>query len=127
MRRSITARREWMAMARRKFRPGKRQPCEFCGMFRSISEAHHIEPLSNQFDRHGGECRPNQKYVWLCPNHHAVADALSGRAQKDEDRGKRAADALDDLTPRERDDFLRWFFERRDTHHGTISCANKRG
>jgi hypothetical protein len=61
----------WLMAARRIFNPGERQPCHVCGRFRSIAQAHHVVPLSAQYDR--GFKYPDNEIVWLCPNHHAMA------------------------------------------------------
>ena len=61
----------WIMASRRIFAPGQRQPCHVCGKFKSIAEAHHVVPLTAQYDR--GFKYPDQEFVWLCPNHHAMA------------------------------------------------------
>lgn len=63
-------REAWIAVARRIFSPGERQPCCVCGKFKSIAQAHHVVPLTAQYDR--GFRLPDQAFVWLCPNHHAM-------------------------------------------------------
>jgi hypothetical protein len=64
-------REAWLMASRRMFDPGPRQDCWVCGKFKSIAQAHHIIPLTTQYDR--GYKYPNQEHVWLCPNHHAMA------------------------------------------------------
>lgn len=66
-----TERQIWIAAARRIFVPGDREPCWVCGKFKSIAQAHHVVPLTAQYDR-GFEV-PDGEYLWLCPNHHAMA------------------------------------------------------
>jgi hypothetical protein len=61
----------WIMASRRIFAPGARQPCWVCGKFKSIAHAHHVVPLTAQYDR--GFVYPDQELVWLCPNHHAMA------------------------------------------------------
>lgn len=61
----------WIAVSRRIFSPGDRQPCYVCEKFKSITQAHHVIPLTSQYDR--GFKYPDQEYVWLCPNHHTMA------------------------------------------------------
>jgi hypothetical protein len=60
----------WIAVARACFRPSERQPCFVCGRFRGITQAHHVVPLTAQYDR--GFEYPDNEHVWLCPNHHAI-------------------------------------------------------
>ncbi len=61
----------WIIAARRLFAPGEREPCWICGKFKSITQAHHVVPLTSQYDR--GFEYPDGEYVWLCPNHHTIA------------------------------------------------------
>lgn len=61
----------WVYAARRLFDPGKREACCVCGKFKSVAQAHHVVPLTTQYDR--GFKYPDQEFVWLCPNHHAMA------------------------------------------------------
>jgi hypothetical protein len=63
-------REAWIAASRRIYSPGDRQPCYVCGKFRSITQAHHVIPLTAQYDR--GFKLPDQESVWLCPNHHTM-------------------------------------------------------
>lgn len=60
----------WIMAARQLFVPGFREPCCVCGKFKGIAQAHHVIPLTAQYDR--GFRYPDQEYVWLCPNHHAM-------------------------------------------------------
>jgi hypothetical protein len=60
----------WIAASRRIFSPGDRQPCYVCEKFKSIAQAHHVVPLTAQYDR--GFKYPDQERVWLCPNHHTM-------------------------------------------------------
>lgn len=64
-------REAWIMAARTVLEPGDREPCCVCGQFQGISQAHHVVPLTAQYDR--GFKYPDQAYVWLCPNHHAMA------------------------------------------------------
>jgi hypothetical protein len=61
---------EWIAEARQKATFGEPERCEICQRFSEIAQAHHVIPLGEQYDR--GFVRPNQRHVWLCPNHHAL-------------------------------------------------------
>jgi hypothetical protein len=60
----------WIAASRRIFSPGDRQSCHVCEKFKSIAQAHHVVPLTAQYDR--GFKYPDQECVWLCPNHHTM-------------------------------------------------------
>lgn len=60
----------WIAVSRRIFSSGDRQPCYVCEKFKSIAQAHHVIPLTAQYDR--GFKYPDQECVWLCPNHHTM-------------------------------------------------------
>lgn len=61
----------WISASRQIFDPGPREPCWICGKFLSITQAHHVIPLTTQYDR--GFQYPDPEHVWLCPNHHAMA------------------------------------------------------
>jgi hypothetical protein len=61
----------WIEASRVMFDPGERRPCWVCDKFRSITQAHHLVPLTAQYDR--GFKYPDQAHIWLCPNHHALA------------------------------------------------------
>ncbi len=60
----------WIAAARKLFAPGERHACHICGKFKSIAQAHHVVPLTAQYDR--GFVYPDHEAEWLCPNHHAM-------------------------------------------------------
>jgi len=62
--------KDWIFNARISFNPGPRMDCCVCGKFADIAQAHHIYPLSAQYD--DGSIGANHDIVWLCPNHHAV-------------------------------------------------------
>jgi hypothetical protein len=53
------------------FAPGERQPCFVCGKFKSITQTHHVIPLTAQYDR--GFEYPDDEHEWLCPSHHIMA------------------------------------------------------
>lgn len=59
----------WISSARKLFKPGTQQPCSICAGYAAVTHAHHITPLSRQFD--AGYSEPDHTYVWLCPTHHA--------------------------------------------------------
>lgn len=64
----------WIAAARLAFAPGKRQACACCHKYEGLTEAHHVVPLSVQFD--AGAVEPLLDYEWLCPTHHAAQHIL---------------------------------------------------
>lgn len=70
----------WIALARRFFEPGNREPCAVCSKFRVITQAHHIVPLEAQFD--SAYRTPDHRYVWLCPNHHELVHIVIGGAER---------------------------------------------
>jgi len=86
-----TEREIWLTVARKVFVPSERQSCFVCGKFGSITQAHHIVPLTAQYDR--GFKVPSNDHVWLCPNHHTMAHlyildderSMSDRAMKSRD------------------------------------------
>ena len=61
---------KWIARARAVFEPSVRSGCYVCGKHRSITQAHHVIPLSDQYDR--GFKDSDWEHVWLCPNHHVI-------------------------------------------------------
>jgi hypothetical protein len=61
---------KWIVAARKAFRPGDRLWCSICDGYEDITHAHHVLPLSRQFDL--GLRTPDQEFVWLCPNHHIL-------------------------------------------------------
>jgi hypothetical protein len=60
----------WLADARRGFTPSQRCGCVVCGKFKGVTQAHHVVPLTAQYDR--GYVEPDHEYVWMCPNHHTL-------------------------------------------------------
>ena len=88
-------RSEWIAQARLSFRPGDREPCEVCGKFRQVAEAHHIVPLGQQFD--AGRSEPDHSHAWLCPTHHAVVHVALDTVDI-QLLGRRFAGVMDDLS-----------------------------
>lgn len=62
--------RAWIAKARKSFRPGERLWCHVCDGYSELTHAHHVLPLSRQYDL--GMQEPDQDFVWLCPNHHIL-------------------------------------------------------
>lgn len=70
--RSMSARHKsaWIRAARASFKPVDRDNCAVCGMYKEISQAHHLLPLDIQYEI--GLRDACHKFVWLCPNHHAI-------------------------------------------------------
>lgn len=66
----VARKRLWIAAARLAFDPGERRPCFVCGRYASVTEAHHVIPLGQQFDR--GFVTADQEHEWLCPTHHTI-------------------------------------------------------
>jgi hypothetical protein len=68
----------WIRSARLAFDPGCRAPCAVCGAYESLTQAHHVVPLSIQFEL--GLDEPLHCFEWLCPTHHTalhlIIDAL---------------------------------------------------
>lgn len=65
--------RAWIAAARCDLFAGEREGCAVCKKYYSLTEAHHVYPLSRQFD--DGLVRANHEFAWLCPTHHAAVHA----------------------------------------------------
>lgn len=86
---------EWISNARRSFVPGARQNCIICGKYRYLSHAHHVYPLAEQYDQ--GVRIPDQRHVWLCPNHHAMVHLLLDGEPDRQTLGRKAANAIEDL------------------------------
>ena len=62
--------KKWLANARVEFSPGEKKPCVICGKYTSVTHAHHLVPLSWQFDN--GYESPNHDFSWVCPTHHSA-------------------------------------------------------
>jgi hypothetical protein len=92
----------WISAARAGFNARKRMPCFICGKFRYVAEAHHVVPLSSQFDR--GFKGPDHEHEWLCPTHHAIIHALIDGSPDEQKLGRRAAPIIVDL---DRDELAR--------------------
>ncbi|MGC2775138.1 MAG: hypothetical protein WA418_05795 [Bradyrhizobium sp.] len=92
----------WIKVARQYFETCERQHCHICGKFKGITQAHHVIPLSVQYDR--GFRSPNQEFVWLCPNHHVMVhlyilgDSPSLKTSALRARGKTTSDLNEDLS-----------------------------
>ena len=68
----------WVDKARHALKPGEKQPCVVCGQHATVAHAHHLAPLSLQWD--AGIREPIQDFVWVCPTHHAIVHVLLGCA-----------------------------------------------
>lgn len=89
----------WIEQARREFTPSERRPCAVCGKLALVSHAHHIVPLSDQYDR--GFDRPDHSHEWLCPNHHALVHLLLTHREDLTARGRVAASVICELSDEE--------------------------
>lgn len=90
----------FVALGRASFAPSKRESCMVCGRFKSLSHAHHVVPLTIQFDR--GFERPDNKHVWLCPTHHAAVHILIGQAKAKRQKASAACiNLVCDMQPEE--------------------------
>jgi len=119
IRREHQSRKEaWIASARLAFEPSDRRPCEVCGKYRSLSQAHHIIPLAVQFD--SGIKEPLSDHTWLCPTHHTAIHLLIDHVVDRPDRARPATiKIIDDLEIEEvravlalLDRFKEWFHAR---------------
>lgn len=64
------------AKQRSEFKPKNKSVCVVCGKHKTITQAHHIYPLSKQKND-----VKNHNYVWLCPNHHKIVHlAIAGES-----------------------------------------------
>lgn len=87
--------RAWIASARLAFQPGPRRGCFVCGGFASVTQAHHVVPLNEQFDL--GFSVPDDEHEWLCPNHHAILHLWIDRSGSHQKLGRRAAPSIADV------------------------------
>lgn len=79
--RAMVNKSAWMNSARKSFDPGKNKPCFICGRHQSITHAHHINPLSIQYELDYE--LPDHNFEWLCPNHHAFVHKLLEKQNPD--------------------------------------------
>ena len=86
----------WVTLARAEFKPSEQLPCYVCNKFRTLAEAHHVEPLARQYLDHPEYI--NHRHVWLCPTHHVAIHRLLARAG-DDDRalGRRSAGVITEV------------------------------
>lgn len=90
----------FVALGRASFAPSQREVCRVCGRFQSLTHAHHVVPLTVQFDR--GFERPEHNHVWLCPTHHAAVHVLIGQARAKQKKASRACISMVcDMQPEE--------------------------
>ena len=88
-------RKDWMQAARASFAPSEREACAACGKYQSVSQAHHIYPLAQQYE--DGRDQPCHDHVWLCPTHHMVVhEIIDGLIRN-------VCPSLDGVPPYERD------------------------
>lgn len=66
--------------------PKQKEPCWVCGKYKSISHAHHVIPVSEIARLCAGANIPLSllpqlpiRYIWLCPNHHAIFHAINNQ------------------------------------------------
>lgn len=90
---------EWIANARREFVPSPREACAVCGRFREVTHAHHVVPLSAQYDRSFDA--PDHEHVWLCPTHHAIVHLILLARGSTEESGKALAGIIAELSEEE--------------------------
>jgi len=93
--------KKWVLRARSVFLPGNREPCFVCGKYVEVVHAHHIYPLSMQYDN--GITAPIHDFIWLCPTHHAAVHigilnlSSSGSSFRFQDDSPNENDALDNV------------------------------
>jgi hypothetical protein len=79
----------WVKLARRDFQQSRRATCQVCGRFFDLTQAHHLIPLTAQYDRRFEVA--DHDHVWLCPNHHAILhrmiEVARGREKKEDTLG----------------------------------------
>lgn len=93
--------RQWFTMARTLFCDvqSPRKPCEVCGLYGDLTEAHHIVPLIDQWL--AGFDTPIHAHAWLCPTHHKLVhkalkakDAQAAILSSVDDKGNQDAAVL---------------------------------
>jgi hypothetical protein len=86
----------WIAAARAEFRPSPQSACVVCKKYPSLSEAHHLTPLSWQYER--GNRVADHRHAWLCPTHHRALHMLMGaEGEEEQKKGRRAVNVVVDL------------------------------
>lgn len=85
----------WISAAREAFAPGARDNCAVCAKYSYLTHAHHLYPLAQQYE--DGVMAVDQRYVWLCPNHHALVHLLISRNELKSLQMGRPASFVDDL------------------------------
>lgn len=61
---------KWIDNARLSLEKTERQNCFVCGDYKPFCQAHHLIPLSEQYDM--GFKEPDNSHIWLCPTHHII-------------------------------------------------------
>jgi len=74
---------EWIAAARKSFRPSLRTACVVCHKYEGLTQAHHVVPLSMQF---AADMELSHEHVWLCPTHHVALHVLIAQAASERER-----------------------------------------
>lgn len=71
-------RKDWVSIERDIFRKLKKikKPCAVCGLGKEYSHAHHLIPLSLQYDL--GVTDASHEYECLCPVHHQLMHRMIG-------------------------------------------------
>jgi hypothetical protein len=70
-----------------------------CGKFKSITQAHHLVPLGEQFDRKFEAV--SHEHEFLCPNHHTMLHLWIDHDISEARRGRRAAPTIEDMSDEE--------------------------
>jgi hypothetical protein len=79
-----TAKDAWITAARSTFSlPRDKWFCSICDGYERLTQAHHVLPLSRQFDI--GLVVPDHEIVWLCPNHHILVHSYLSTGVLDND------------------------------------------
>lgn len=86
----------FIAIARAEFVPSARAACAVCGLYPSLTEAHHVVPLAMQF--RNGATTADQSHVWLCPTHHAAVHVLINQIERGDDASKSCVSVICDLS-----------------------------
>ena len=76
----LSEKQKWIDDARNKFVPEEKDNCIVCGKYLILTQAHHVIPLSYQFDH--GIKNAFHYCVWLCPTHHNMVHLLMNQKDK---------------------------------------------
>lgn len=92
----------WIASARKNFTPETNIPCKICGHYSKWTQAHHVIPLSRQFEM--GYLHADHTVEYLCPTHHVILHVLLNQFHElAKDINARTSDDIstDNLSPQE--------------------------